>query len=234
MTGLGRRWTWGFVAVCAVAGGLAVPLHPMATAVAAAVGGLMSYLGLRIWGWSRLPEMIRRPERKGLLRVIYLGSWVVVGLSIGLAVLTVIRVGIQPMIPAIGARIAAARAIPLWRRAVVIYVAAVGEEVLFRLILLSAVAGILARLRGAPGGDPSPGVFWIANVLSALSFAAVHLPSWSGVAPASVGLSISVLALNAAAGIVLGYVFATRGIGEAILTHAGADCAVQILGPLTG
>jgi hypothetical protein len=41
-----------------------------------------------------------------------------------------------------------------------------------------------------------------------------------------------VLALNAAAGLVMGHVFARQGIALAMWTHAGGDCAVQLLGPL--
>lgn len=47
------------------------------------------------------------------------------------------------------------------------------------------------------------------------------------------GLAAAVLLLNGVAGIVLGYVFATRGILAAVLTHAGADTAIQLIGPLT-
>ena len=49
-----------------------------------------------------------------------------------------------------------------------------------------------------------------------------------------VALPLSVLTLNAVGGVVLGYVFVNRGIVAAIWTHAGADCAIQLIGPLTG
>jgi membrane protease YdiL (CAAX protease family) len=71
-------------------------------------------------------------------------------------------------------------------------------------------------------------------VISALLFAAVHLPAWGGAAPPAPGLVAAVVALNAIGGIILGYVFVRRGIGAAIWTHAGADCATQLIGPPTG
>jgi membrane protease YdiL (CAAX protease family) len=141
---------------------------------------------------------------------------------------------IEPAIPSIGARIAKAGTLPVWRRALVIYVAAVGEELVFRLLLLSAITGVIVRLLRLPGGRPTPLVVWLANLVSALAFAAVHLPSWSGAAPMSPGLAASVLALNAVGGLVVGYVFARHGIAAATWTHAGADCAIQLVGPLTG
>ena len=51
---------------------------------------------------------------------------------------------IEPAIPAAGARLAAAAALPIWRRVVISYVAAVSEEIVFRLLLLSCIAGVAA------------------------------------------------------------------------------------------
>ena len=156
------------------------------------------------------------------------------GLMVGLLILGVIRIAIEPRIPSMGARIARAGALPVWRRFLIIYVAAVGEELAFRLLLLSVIAGLAVRVLRRPALEPAPAVAWIANVLSAGAFAAAHLPAWIGVTSPSLGLTASVLALNAIGGIVLGYVFVTRGIAAAMWVHAGADCAIQILGPLTG
>jgi membrane protease YdiL (CAAX protease family) len=148
--------------------------------------------------------------------------------------LGVIRLGIQPALPAIGARISAAGALPVWRRVLIIYVAAVGEELVFRLLLLSAIVGLGVRLLRRGEKAPEPTVVWAAMILSALAFAGVHLPAWLQAAEMGVGLAACVLALNAAAGVFFGWVFVTRGIVAAMLAHAGADCAIQLLGPLTG
>jgi Type II CAAX prenyl endopeptidase Rce1-like len=156
------------------------------------------------------------------------------GLLVGLGALAVIRLVIEPVIPAAGARIAAAAALPLWRRVAIIYVAAVGEELVFRLLLLSLIAGIAARLVRRTERVPGRRIIWFANGLSALAFAAVHLPAWSAIGPLSLGLALTVLMLNGLGGLVFGDVFVKHGISAAIWAHAGADCAVQLIGPLTG
>ena len=155
------------------------------------------------------------------------------GLLVGLTLLAVIRLVIEPRVPEIGLRIEAAGALPLWRRAAIIYVAAVAEELIFRVVLFSLIVGIAIRLWRRTTRVPTPAIVWSANVVSALAFAAVHLPAWSGTA-SSVALPLAVLALNTAASLVIGRVFATRGIAAAIWTHAGGDCAIQLMGPLTG
>lgn len=159
--------------------------------------------------------------------------WWGLGLLVGLLLLLVIRSAIEPGVPSIGARIAAAGRLPVWRRVLIIYVAAVGEEVVFRLLLLSLVAGLTVRLLGRSGRIPSAMPVWCANVISALVFAGGHLPAWAGAAHLGVGLALTVMTLNAVPGLLLGNVFATRGIVAAMWLHAGADCAIQLLGPLT-
>ena len=77
---------------------------------------------------------------------------------------------------------------------------------------------------------PTRGIVWFANVACAAAFAGSHLPSWSG---ASVGLATWVFVLNFVAGLVMGYVFVTRGISSAMWAHAGGDCAIQLIGPLS-
>jgi membrane protease YdiL (CAAX protease family) len=169
----------------------------------------------------------------GFERVVLPWASLGVGLIVGLLLLGVIRLAIEPTIPAAGARIAAAAALPVWRRVVVIYVAAVGEELVFRLLLLSALTGSMTRLVARESGVPSRAVTWGAIGLSAFAFAAVHLPAWSAMGPLTLAHALWVMTLNGLGGVVFGYVFVTRGIVAAMWAHAGADCAIQLIGPLT-
>jgi hypothetical protein len=65
-----------------------------------------------------------------------------------------------------------------------------------------------------------------------VAFAGVHLLSWEGLG-SNPGLAVCVFILNLIVGLVLGYVFVTRGIAAAMWTHAGGDCAIQLLGPMS-
>jgi membrane protease YdiL (CAAX protease family) len=215
-----------------VAGALAVPPHVIATPLSAAGFGLLAVVGLLAWRWSRLPELVRPATQGGKTRFVRPVFWMALGLAVGLFFLAVMRLVIEPVVPAIGARIAAAGTLPVWRRVAIIYVAAVGEELIFRLFLLSAIAGVTARLlRRADPVSTAP-VVWTAIALSALLFAAAHLPAWSAVS-SGVAVPLTVMTLNAIGGVVLGSAFVNRGIVAAIWIHAGADCAIQLIGPLT-
>jgi membrane protease YdiL (CAAX protease family) len=201
--------------------------------VAAVVAGLLGLAGLLVWRASRLPSLTVGDPSDARARFVRPAAWLGLGLAVGLLFLGVLRLLIEPAVPAAGARLAAAAVVPLWRRVLVIYVAAVSEEVVFRLVLLSFVAGVVTRALRLAGRTPSRNVAWAANGVSALVFAAVHLPAWYAVGPVSAGLALIVLALNGAGGAVFGYLFVTRGIVAAIWAHAGADIATQLIGPLT-
>lgn len=222
-----------FVAACAIAGALAVPADVIVSPASAIVAGLVGFLGLRLWYWSGLPGALKTEAPQRLGRVVRSAASLGFGLLVGLLLLVVIRLAIEPTVPAAGARIAAAAALPIWRRLVAIYVAAVGEELVFRMCLLSAVAGLATRLPRRAARIPSQRVAWGAIGLSAVAFAAVHLPAWSAVGPLSFGLALTVMTLNGVGGVIFGYAFVTRGIVAAIWTHAGADCAILLIGPLS-
>ena len=225
--------TWVFVAASAFAGALAVPANVVASPVSTLVAGLIGFLGLRLWRWSGLPGLMRTEAPARFGRAFRSAASLGLGMIFGLLLLGVMRLAIEPTVPAAGARITAAGALPIWRRAVVIYVAAVGEELVFRLLLLSAVAGMTIRLVRPVPGVPSRHVAWGAIGLSAVAFAAVHLPAWSALGPLSLGLTLMVMTLNGLGGVVFGCVFVSRGIVAAMWAHAGADCAIQLIGPLT-
>src|SRR5262245_54173634 len=149
-----------FVTVCALAGALALPLNPIITPVAAALTGLLGLFGLSVWRWSGLADAVQGPAGRGLMRAIRVPLWLALGLGAGLAILAVLRLALEPPVPAIGARISAAGAQALWQRAIIIYVAAVSEEMVFRLLVLSVIAGIGARLLRTPDRLPTRPVAW--------------------------------------------------------------------------
>lgn len=226
--------TLRFLAACAMAGALAVPPHPLASLASAALAALVGLLGLRLWRWSGLERGVGVGAGRGAGRLVQPARWAGLGLIVGLLLLAAIRLGIEPGLPEVGARIAAAGALPRWQRLARIYVAAVGEELVFRLVLLSLIAGLAARFLLPRGEAPSRGIVSAANGLSALAFAAAHLPAWSGAVRLGWTLALAVVVLNGLGGLLFGHLFVKRGIVAAMWAHAGADGAILFVGPLTG
>lgn len=97
----------------------------------------------------------------------------------------------------------------------------VTEELLLRWGLMTSLLWVLWRIFQRGYGTPRPHLFWIAIVLSALSFGFAHLPA---VAIELGGLSGSVaafiVAANAATGTVFGWLYWRHGLEAAMIAHS--------------
>ena len=101
------------------------------------------------------------------------------------------------------------------------------EEIMLRLFLMSLIALIISKLSKDKISTDTH--FVIANVISALLFAACHLPT----TVQSIGISpiiiIRCFIMNGAFGILFGRMYRKYGIGYAMLTHAGVHIVSKII-----
>ena len=93
------------------------------------------------------------------------------------------------------------------------------EEIMLRLFFLSLIALVISYLCGKKGESTTAILVW-ANVLSALLFAAGHLPATKIL----LGLSPLIVArcflLNGGIGLLFGRLYRKQGIGYAMVAHA--------------
>jgi membrane protease YdiL (CAAX protease family) len=92
---------------------------------------------------------------------------------------------------------------------------------------MSLIALVISKL--SKGKDATDTHFIIANTLSALLFAAVHLPATAmsiGITPIIV---FRCLLMNGAFGILFGRMYRKYGIGYAMLTHAGVHIVSKLI-----
>jgi membrane protease YdiL (CAAX protease family) len=101
---------------------------------------------------------------------------------------------------------------------------AIVEEILSRLFLMTVLVWILSKLPGIN----SAGVFSVACLLSAVAFAAGHLPLAAQTAPLTRLMVTRVLVLNTFAGLVFGSVFWAYGLEHAMLAHFATDVVLQV------
>lgn len=93
------------------------------------------------------------------------------------------------------------------------------EELLLRWGLVSALAWGLAT---ALPGKHDRTVAWTAVVLAAVAFGAAHLPAAAAGATLTPALVARVVLLNAAAGVVFGWLYVADALEAAMLAHAAA------------
>lgn len=183
-----------------------LPVAPVAAAVVVVAvlvaGGLYFSVPYRLG--SKIPSPIR---------VLYA---IVIGAVSGAVTLA--------MLPLLGLekRMAMDGALPLWQRFVMSYNAAVLEEIVFRLFVVSFVVWLCGRFLRLDRA------LWLGIIVAAVAFGAAHLPNWTGGGPA---ILAAVMSINGAIAIVLGLVYVKWGIEAAMITHFAGDITVHVAGP---
>jgi membrane protease YdiL (CAAX protease family) len=94
------------------------------------------------------------------------------------------------------------------------------EELLLRWGLLTALAWAGWRTFRPSSAKPPAALVWTAIVLTALVFGAAHLPTAAGLMPLTMPVVVRIVSLNAAAGIVFGFLFWRRSLEAAMIAHA--------------
>jgi hypothetical protein len=120
-----------------------------------------------------------------------------------------------------------------WQGLLASFYGAFGEEILMRLGLMSVVAILLrtiARWLGASREVALPsGVFWTANIITAIIFGLGHLPATAAIVPLSTPLVVRAVVLNGTAGIVYGWLFRRFGLEWAMASHFCTDIVLHVV-----
>ena len=93
------------------------------------------------------------------------------------------------------------------------------EEVMMRLFFMSLVVFIISYLFYKNKKEIPISVFVIANILSALLFAAGHLPSAATMTSLTPVIIIRCFLFNGILGIAFGYLYRKYGISYAMISH---------------
>jgi hypothetical protein len=109
------------------------------------------------------------------------------------------------------------------------------EEIWLRLGLMTLcawVAMFFARAIAGQRSGPTSTVIWIANVLAALAFAAIHIPQAYALLGLTVPLLIFIFVGNGVPGLVFGWLYWRRGLIAAMIAHFGLDLVLKVFIPL--
>ena len=106
---------------------------------------------------------------------------------------------------------------------------AVVEEIELRVFVMGLFAWLLSRLAGK---QAKPWLMLAAIALAALAFGAGHLSMAAQLVPLTFGVVARVVAYNAFAGFVFGWLYWKRGLEHAMLAHFCADLVLHVAAPL--
>ena len=106
---------------------------------------------------------------------------------------------------------------------------AVIEEVMLRLFFMSLITLILHKISGGKNDTPSDKTLILANVASALLFAASHLPTTFILLGDSPLIIARCLLLNGGIGLMFGWLYRRYGIQYAMIAHAGLHIVSKVI-----
>lgn len=103
------------------------------------------------------------------------------------------------------------------------------EEVMMRLFLMSLIVFILMKLLKSNKDNIPSWIFVVAIILSALLFAAGHLPAASQMFGLSVPMVTRILLLNAIGGLGFGFLYWKHGLSYSMVAHLMTHVFNQLL-----
>ena len=107
--------------------------------------------------------------------------------------------------------------------------AAVIEEVMLRLFAMSLVAFLLHKLVEKKKAYPSAGILIASNVISALLFAAGHLPATIILLGTSPMILFRCFFLNGGLGLLFGWLYRKYGLRYAMIAHGGCHVVSKLI-----
>ncbi len=116
-----------------------------------------------------------------------------------------------------------------WKGLLASFYGGINEELLLRLFLFSLLAWLGKIVNHTPEGRPTIVVLWVANILTAIVFGLGHLPATAMLIPLTPLVVVRAIVLNGLAGIAFGYLYWTRGLEAAMLSHFSADIVLHVL-----
>lgn len=215
-----------------------LPILLIGTLMNAIIYGILASIGLFLAGQIGLglpfvESWLKKEPIGGQLRSMFLIS-IVVGLIVGLAILGLGMLVFKPLIAADLARLDITLPKEIqptpWQGLLASFYGGITEEVLLRLFLLTLLAWLGSRLSRDSEGRPTSTVFWIANIVATIVFGLGHLPATVAIGlPLNALVVTRALVLNGLGGIAFGWLYWTRGLESAMLSHFTTDIVVHVL-----
>jgi len=165
--------------------------------------------------------------RRVLLISIALGvvaSLVMLGLSLALQPLLTQELGDKAaVLSLIGPQPAA------WKGLLASFYGGIGEEIQLRLFFMSLLAWLGSFISRTPEGKPTKAILWIANSRAAVLFGIGHFPAVALYVPLTALVIFRTLLLNGVGGVIWGWLYQTRGLESAMISHFTADIVLHVL-----
>jgi len=169
--------------------------------------------------WRRLKPILAPSVLVGTI-----GTLVILALE-----LLVFQPAIRHQNPAAAAALSLWNQPAAWKGLLASFFGGIDEEIELRLFALSLLIWLGRFIFRKPDGRATTTAFWTANILAALLFGLGHLPTASLLAPLTPVIVARAVVLNGLLGLAFGYLYWTRGLESAMLSHFSADLLLHVI-----
>jgi membrane protease YdiL (CAAX protease family) len=177
------------------------------------------------------------PVLEGWLEGKEIGDYLksILGISIGMGLLAGILIVLLSFLftPVAGTFQNVEMSVPLWKGFLASFYGGIGEEILFRLFVMTVIVWIFFKIKKTAEGKPTNIGVWLAIIITAVLFGIGHLPITSSITAITPLVVARAIILNGIGAIIFGWLYWKKGLESAMIAHFSADIVLHVIFPLT-
>jgi CAAX amino terminal protease family. len=178
----------------------------------------------------------KMPILEGWLEGKEVGNYLksILGISVGLGVLAGILIILVSFLFTSASSIlqGAELTVPVWKGLLASFYGGIGEEILFRLFVMTVIVWIFYKIKKTPEGKPTTTGIWLAIIITAILFGVGHLPITGSITAITPLVIARAIVLNGIGAIIFGWLYWKKGLESAMISHFSADIVLHVLFPL--
>ncbi|MBI4814136.1 MAG: CPBP family intramembrane metalloprotease [Methanobacterium sp.] len=122
--------------------------------------------------------------------------------------------------------------VPLWKSFLASFYGGIGEEILFRLFVMTVIVWIFYKIKKTPEGKPTTIGISLAIIITAILFGIGHLPITGSIIAITPLVIVRAIVLNGIGAIIFGWLYWKKGLESAMISHFSADIVLHVIFPL--
>lgn len=155
------------------------------------------------------------------------------GISVGLGVLAGVLILVaSPLFSSSDMFLQAEAGVALWKRFFASFYGGFGEEILFRLFMLSLCVWVVGKITRAQAEKPAAWIVWTAIGVSTVLFGLGHLGITGSMTLITPMVVARAIVLNGIGGVIFGWLYWKKGLESAMIAHFSADIVLHVLAPI--
>ena len=178
----------------------------------------------------------KMPILEGWLEGKEVGNYLksILGISVGLGVLGGILIILFSFLFTSASSVlqGAELSVPLWKGFLASFYGGIGEEILFRLFVMTVIVWIFYKIKKTPEGKPTAIGISLAIIITAILFGIGHLPITGSIIAITPMVIARAIVLNGIGAIIFGWLYWKKGLESAMISHFSADIVLHVLFPL--